>query len=82
MSSMRWKFTHCLERLRFAATMVTMWLAASPLWAQEEAVEGPPSKNYGISYALTGLCLVLGVMIICRPFFARRDKIERPKAEE
>ncbi len=61
------------------ALVCSLW--ASPLFAQEAAVAND-KKGYSLAYALTGLCVVLGVLIVCRPLRTRADKIERPVTEE
>jgi len=57
-------------------------LAASPLLAQAGEDLPAANKGYSIPYALTGLCILLGMLVLCRPFYPREDSIKRPEAKE
>lgn len=68
-------------RIHAVILAVVCCLWTSPLFAQEAAAAND-KKGYSLAYALTGLCVVLGVLIVCRPLRTRADKIERPDPEE
>ena len=68
-----------VSRLHTLTLCAGVWFSASPLLAQDD---GGFEKNYGISYMLVMLCVVLGMLVVCRPFRSRAEKIERPKEDD
>jgi len=61
------------------ATMLTtgLWL----LWAQAawaaEGKDASSASDWGLAYVLTFLCVVLGMLAVCRP--SRRRERDRPE---
>ncbi len=50
----------------FLATCA-VWLLESAVFAQNTATAPAPGKSYVLAYALVVLCVLLGLVVVCRP---------------
>jgi hypothetical protein len=65
------------------AFLVMVWLAPLVALAQEvEGEEKEKGKSYVLGYALTTLCIGLGIFIMVRPAKRRYPKIKRKDDED
>ena len=62
---------------------IALW-ATGTAWAKDQlqgASSSPVEKSYILAYILVGLCMVFGIMVVCRPG-NRADKEKMSAKEE
>jgi hypothetical protein len=68
---------------RTALVLSLVWLAPLTVLAQEPPKEEEkPSRSYVLGYALTTLCIGLGIFAVVKPGKRRYPKIKRKDDEE
>jgi hypothetical protein len=79
------RFFRFARALRIAFLFSLVWLAPLTVLAQPPATGGEeekPSRSYVLGYALTTLCIGLGVFAVVKPGKRRYPKIKRKDDDE
>jgi hypothetical protein len=79
------RFFRIARALRVALVLGLAWLAPLTVLAQTPATGGEeekPSRSYVLGYALTTLCIGLGIFAVVKPGKRRYPKIKRKDEDE